>query len=370
MRWKQADFLAGSFVVAGAALIIAMFVIVRGSVGAPDRYHTFFDNVAGLRAGATVVYEGYIIGSVEEVQPIASEDGMQFRVNLAVEQGWKIPEDSIAEISAVSLLSANAIQIRAGIGNPMPVDSEIRSMKAANIMADISKTADELTEIAQSHLAPLLGTLRNVLNVEGRDALSSVATLTNELAERTPAIMKNIEDASENVAGIAGGDNAASISRTISNIETASSEVASATSDAADIVTETETVVTKALAIASQENIDRITGIIQRVDSSAQQLETMLESANRSTRNVEAIVGPENRAHIGDILMNLKSLQDDVQAITKVGMTSSKNIEQITEFSEDRLEGFLLRMESAALNIEEMTARLRNDPSLLILGSE
>ena len=356
MRWKQADFLAGSFVVAGAALIIAMFVIVRGSVGAPDRYYTFFDNVAGLRSGATVVYEGYIIGSVEDVEPIASDEGMQFRVNLEVEQGWKIPEDSIAEISAVSLLSANAIQIRAGIGNPMPVNSEIRSMRAADIMADISKTADELTEIAQTHLAPLLGTLRNVLDIEGRGALSSVSTLTNELAKRTPAIMKNIENASENVADMAGGDNAASISRTISNIETASNEVKTVTEDAA--------------TIASQENINRITGIIQRVDSSAQQLESLLASANRSTQNVEAIVGPENTARVGEILMNLKRLQDDVSEITKVGMASSRNIEQITEFSEDRLEGFLLRMESAALNIEEMTARLRDDPSILILGSE
>ena len=32
--------------------------------------------------------------------------------------------------------------------------------------------------------------------------------------------------------------------------------------------------------------------------------------------------------------------------------------------------GFLQRMEAAALNIEEMTARLRDDPSLIIRGSE
>lgn len=337
MRWKQADFLAGSFVIAGTALIIAIFVIVRGSVGAPDRYHAHFDNVAGLRAGATVVYEGYIIGAVEDVEPIASNEGMKFRIDLAVEKGWKIPEDSVAEISAVSLLSANAIQITAGIGNPLPVDSEIRSMKSANIMADISKTADELSAIAQSHLAPLLSTLRDVLDTEGRGALASVGTLSNELATRTPAIMSNIENVTENVAGL---------------------------------VVKTEAAATKAFTVASTQNINRVGSILSRVDASAAQLESALASVGRSTGQVETIVGPENVARLSNILANLEQLQGDLDQIAKTTITTSRNIEQVSEFSEDRLEGFLLRMESAALNIEEMTARLRDDPSILILGTE
>ena len=363
MRWKQADFLAGSFVVAGAALIIAMFIIVRGSIGTPDRYHTYFDNVAGLRAGATVVYEGYIIGAVEEVEPIASDEGMKFRINLSVEDGWAIPEDSIAEISAVSLLSANAVQIRAGIGNPLPVGSEIRSMKAANIMADISKTADQLTAIAQSHLAPLLGTLRSVLDVEGRDALSSVSDLTGELATRTPAIMANIETASKNVAGIAGGDNAKTISRTLKNLETASSGVVTATDDVSSIIEQTG-------EIASNQNVETVSRILTRIDSAAAELTLVLESAGRTTTQIEGIVGEKNTQTIATILNNMEMLQRDIAEIVTVGKSTSQNVENITEFSEDRLDAFLQRMESAALNIEEMTARLRDNPSILILGSE
>ncbi len=370
MRWKQADFLAGSFVVAGAALIIAMFVIVRGSVGAPDRYHTYFDNVAGLRAGATVVYEGYIIGAVEEVEPVTSDEGMKFRINLSVERGWIIPEDSIAEISAVSLLSANAIQIRAGIGNPLPVGAEIKSMKAANIMADISKTADELTAIAQSHLAPLLGTLRNVLDVEGRDALSSVSVLTGSLAQRTPAIMENIETASENVADISGGSNAQSISRALSNIETATAGAVSVSDKVTKIADTASSITEQANSIVSQENIDRISSILDRIDESTTQLEVMMNSVSRSTGQVETIVSPENVKSVSDILQNLKSLQGDMAEITKTGLSTSRNVEAITEYSEDRLDSFLQRMESAALNIEVMTARLRDDPSILILGGD
>ena len=119
MRWKQADFLAGIFVIAGFALILAIIVVVRGQIGAPDKYHTYFKNVAGLRTGAAVVYEGYIVGAVADVTPESDGSGMRFRVNIDVEKDWVIPADSVAEISAVSLLSANAVQISAGTGMPL-----------------------------------------------------------------------------------------------------------------------------------------------------------------------------------------------------------------------------------------------------------
>ena len=251
MRWKQADFLAGLFVIGGFALIIAIVVVVRGQIGAPDRYHTFFKNVAGLRAGAAVVYEGYIIGSVSEVDPVPDETGMQFRVNLEVEKDWVIPSDSIAEISAVSLLSANAIQISAGTASPLAPGSEIDSITAVNVMAEISKTADELTDIAQSHLAPLLVTLRDVLDTEGRGALSSVSVLSGALAEDAPKIMSNIESATANVAAITSSQNAESINRTISNVESASQEVVKVAEDAAAVTS-------GVMQVASTDNLSLI----------------------------------------------------------------------------------------------------------------
>ena len=87
----------------GFALILAIFLVVRGQIGAPDRYHTYFKNVAGLRAGAAVVHEGYIdVGSVSDVDPMADESGMRFQVNLGNPEGLGHPSDSVAEISSIS----------------------------------------------------------------------------------------------------------------------------------------------------------------------------------------------------------------------------------------------------------------------------
>ena len=363
MRWKQADFLAGIFVIAGFALILAIIVVVRGQIGAPDKYHTYFKNVAGLRTGAAVVYEGYIVGAVADVTPESGGSGMRFRVNIDVEKDWVIPADSVAEISAVSLLSANAVQISAGTGMPLAPGSEIKSVTAVNVMAEISKTADELTDIAQTHLAPLLGTLREVLDVEGRGALASMSDLSGALATQTPQIMTNIETATANVADMTSRENVDSIRRTIDNVEQVSQEVVDIAGNAAEVTS-------GVVRVASGDNIARVESILDRLDRAAIELESTMLAANRATERMETAMSDTNMKMVTAFLSDLRLLQGDVAEIVGTSVETSKNVNAIAEFSEDRLDGFLRRMEAAALNIEEMTARLRDDPGLIIRGSE
>lgn len=363
MRWKQADFMAGLFVIAGAALILAIVIMVRGHFGAPDRYHTFFKNVAGLRAGAAVVYEGYIIGEVVTIAPVPDDSGMRFRIDVGIEAGWVIPSDSLAEISAVSLLSANAVQIMAGNADPLRPGDEIKSVKTANVMAEISRTADQLTGIAQTNLVPLLETIRDVLEGEGRDALASVSVLGGALAEETPRIMSNLESTTANLATITGDHNAASITRTISNVERASQGAIQAADEVA-VVAET------VARIASDANLDRVDSILTRIDAAAIELEALLTTASHTMQRTGAVVSEENLTLVTTILEDMQTLQAGVGEIIETSNETSQHALRITTLGEDRIEGFLQRMESAALNVEEMTARLRDDPSLLIRGRD
>jgi phospholipid/cholesterol/gamma-HCH transport system substrate-binding protein len=363
MRWKKADVLAGLFVIAGAALILAIIITVRGQFSAPDRYHTFFKNVAGLRAGAAVVYEGYIIGEVVTIAPVPDDSGMRFRIDIGIEAGWVIPSDSLAEISAVSLLSANVVQIMAGSAEPLRPGDEINSVKTANVMAEISRTADQLTGIAETNLVPLLETIRDVLEGEGRDALASVSVLGEALADETPRIMSNLESATANMATITGGDNAASITRTISNVERASEGAIQAVDEVA-VVAETVG------RVASDANLGRVDSILTRMDAAAIELEALLATASDTLQRTDAVVSDENLRLVTTILQDMQTLQTGVGEIIEASHATSQNALQITTLGEDRIEGFLQRMESAALNVEEMTARLRDDPSLLIRGRD
>ena len=230
-------------------------------------------------------------------------------------------------------------------------------------MAEISKTADELTDIAQSHLAPLLTTLRDVLDTEGRGALSSVSVLSGALAEDAPQIMSNLESATANVAAVTSSRNAAAINRTINNVEAASKEAIKVAEGAVAVTS-------GVMQVASNDNIDRIAGILDTLDSAAVQLEETMQAASRTTSRMEEIVSEENLVAINAILADMRLIQADIAGIVSTSMSTADNMQSITEAGEDRINGLLRRMEAAAINVEEMTARLRDDPSLIIRGSE
>lgn len=356
MRLKQADLMAGIFVLGGAVLIAVIFVIVRGQLGLYDRYHAFFSNVAGLRSGAVVVYEGYTVGSVDSIEPISSDEGMRFRINLDITSGWHIPQDSIAEISAISLLSANAIQIKAGSGERLPVGSEIASMDAVNVMAEISRTADKLTMIAQSNLAPLLDTVRDILDGEGRDALAGMTGLTSQISQQAPEIMTNMKQASQNIANVASASNSASITRTLDNIEN--------TSNVALAITE------RTNSVVSDMNMARINAAVAHFEQASAKLQTTLEIANRAVRNIEDITDNQNATHINSVLDDISETVSTMNDIVSTSSHTSQVIQDLSLASSDRVEAFLLRMENVSLNLEEMTARIRDNPSLLIMGSQ
>ena len=61
--------LVGAVVVAAFVLLIATLVMITGRSGATTAYYTHYRNVAGLRVGAPVFYQGYRIGDVGRIQP-------------------------------------------------------------------------------------------------------------------------------------------------------------------------------------------------------------------------------------------------------------------------------------------------------------
>ena len=104
----------GIFTLAMLVAGIGSIVMLSGRTGGTDAYFLVVDNVADVKFGTQVVYEGYPIGQVEDVIPEEKDGRMQFRVNFGVAQGWRIPNDSIGEVAAPGLLAAVTLSIKAG----------------------------------------------------------------------------------------------------------------------------------------------------------------------------------------------------------------------------------------------------------------
>ena len=87
-----------------------------------------------------------------------------------------------------------------------------------------------------------------------------------------------------------------------------------------------------------KDNLDRIEGILGRIDSAAAELETTMKSASRATLQVENALSDENIGMVTDILTEMKSIQNDIGEIVGASMTTSENVQKISEFSQDRLD--------------------------------
>ena len=376
MKFKPSDFTAGLFVIGGLFSIITMFFVVKGQLNKQDEYHSYFNNVAGLRAGASVVYEGYIIGTVNEITPEQTTSGMTFRVDIGVKEGWAIPSDSNAEIAALSLLSAQSIQIVAGSATPLQPGDLIPSRPATNLMADLGRTADQFAKIASQSLVPLLATVDGLLKEEARDALSGLTELSKSVGDGVPALLdsanrtaSNLEEASENVAKLAGQDTRdvvtnmlGDIAEASGNVNEASKTIRTASADAGELVSAVS-------QNAEQSWLLDIANTLQRIDNSAATLEDISQSALASARNIEDFTGDKVQMRVMRLIEDVDVIRQNLELASEAVIVASNNAADLSDISEDRIEAFLQKLESSALNIEEMTARLRDDPSIIIRGS-
>ena len=376
MKFKPSDFTAGLFVIGGLFSIITMFFVVKGQLNKQDEYHSYFNNVAGLRAGASVVYEGYIIGTVNEITPEQTTSGMTFRVDIGVKEGWAIPSDSNAEIAALSLLSAQSIQIVAGSATPLQPGDLIPSRPATNLMADLGRTADQFAKIASQSLVPLLATVDGLLKEEARDALSGLTELSKSVGDGVPALLdsanrtaSNLEEASENVAKLAGQDTRDVVTNMLGdmaeasgNVNEASKTIRTASADAGELVS-------AVAQNAEQSWLLDIANTLQRIDNSAATLEDISQSALVSARNIEDFTGDKVQMRVMRLIEDVDVIRQNLELASEAVIVASNNAADLSDISEDRIEAFLQKLESSALNIEEMTARLRDDPSIIIRGS-
>lgn len=332
MKFQSKELVAGSFVVGGLVGLLAIIAVLGDFMQRTDAYYTKVDNVAGLKKGAAVIYEGYIIGSVSGITPKANDDGdgMHFKVDIEVEKDWQIPETSQAGIASLSLLSAMAVQIDAGEGPALAPGSEIQVSDQMNFVDEISKTADNFARIAEENLVPLLQTVDKLLTDHGATTLNNVNELTAGLAKEVPRIAVNLKFASRN------------LNKLIRSVD-------------------------RDKVKAAMDDVDTI--LANTINATAQ-ASTAMETVN--TETLVALVKALDEAHAATIQLN--QLMQTVNTSTEATSSQVNAIlTEVNDFSRDggdQLLTTLDRLDRAALNIEEMTNILRQNPGVLITGTE
>lgn len=208
--------LVGAVVVAAFALLIVTLVIITGRSGASTAYYTHYRNVAGLRHGAPVFYQGYRIGEVGTIVPQRDAAGTRYKVEIDVRRDWPIPKDSLARMTSTGLLADVAIGISEGKSTQMaPAGSELAGVENADIFSAMSALAGQLSDLTQNQLAPMLKSL----SVHVDSIASTIDAGAPELMKQSNALLGRLNKASDSLNDALKPGNREALSAILANAQ-------------------------------------------------------------------------------------------------------------------------------------------------------
>lgn len=238
MRHESLNYaVVGAFVLAMLAAGVGAALLLTGGAGARDRYSVVFDNVADVKFGTQVRYEGFPVGQVESITPVRQEGAMVFHLDLSVERGWAIPTDSVARIQSSQFLGAKTVEIRRGASaEALAPGARIASAPAADMYTAMASVAGQFGELSRDGLQPLLDHLvalaahaDRLLDQDVAPLLGSLNAVATETSGQVPRIAGELLAFTEalnatlaSLQGLLSQDNVASVGETVRNVNTVS----------------------------------------------------------------------------------------------------------------------------------------------------
>ncbi len=204
----------GVFVTAMLITGATSVALLTGRTGPTEHYFVVLDNVADVKYGTQVRYEGYPIGQVEAITPIIDGPGMKFRIDVSIRQGWRIPADSIARVGNSNFLAAKTLDINSGQSPAtVKVGQQITAEPAVDVFATMTKTATEFATLSRERIAPLLATLQVLAETIEGDA----PRISRELI----AFAEGLNQTLAPVREVLSGENLLAVSNILGNVDEA-----------------------------------------------------------------------------------------------------------------------------------------------------
>ncbi|HSL98779.1 MAG TPA: MlaD family protein [Candidatus Limnocylindria bacterium] len=281
----------GIFVLLG--IVILTFFTFRvskmGGIGVKGYQLTVdFETAAGLEPKANVKMAGVPIGKVEEIKLV----GNNARLVLRIQEGVKIPIDSVVSIQTQGLLGEKYVEILPGeeTNRMLPPGGRVaNTIPPANldeIIRKVSMISEDLKNFTHS-LAQTLGT------EEGQKALADIIRNTRETTEVLRTVITGNEERLNRI--LASVD---TLSTDLKDISSANKEDLRVT--IANLRSFSETLKTEAPGLARklQEMSERVSGVVgenrenirvsmENLKSASAKLDNTLDSAGKVMARIE-----------------------------------------------------------------------------------
>lgn len=311
----------GSFVIVMLVALVVVLALLTGRTGGTEPYYTHYEEVSGVKYGTPVLFAGYPVGQVEDVEPEYDDGNLRFRVTLGVTEGWPIPADSIAEVKASGLLGVITIDISEGKGESIlaPGDT-LAGRPAPNLFASVASIAGVAGDLAERDLRPLLGNLNQL-----------IVSLNRITDDNAPAILGDLRAVAERV------------------------------NDASATVVEDLVTVSGSL----RTNMDRLSSLLR--DDNLQHVDQVLADVDRAAANFATLSGDlqSTGGELNRLLSNLNAVVADNKVdVDRTVMDLRFSMHAIAQ----RIESVAANLEGTSRNMYEFTRQIRQNPAS-ILGS-
>ena len=266
-------------------------------------------------------FEGYPIGTVDTIEPVFESGDLSFEIGLMVESGWPIYEDSLATIESENLLAPKAVQISRGQSQTLKaVGAELLVTEPVDALSGVLKTAAQFETLVQDEFVPVLRTVNELLDGEVRDSIKGATQVLEPLAAETPELLARLTSTVERLEAVINNDTMGAVQQSVD--------------DLASVLSETK----------------------QLVAEVRPKVMSVLDSADQLTDT--------------DIVQKAEQSMNEVHQAARAANALATRFDSLSDRSDDRILAIIDRLERAAMNLEDMTATLRQEPSRLIRGTE
>ncbi len=343
MRSNRINYIAvGAFVILVVAGLVVAVTLLSGRTGATTSYFTVYDNVAGVKFGTQVRFEGYPVGQVERVVPRTEGEAITFKVEMAVDQDFPLPADSRAAITSSSLLGGVSIEISGGDGGEaLAPGARIPAGRSDDVMAAVSNLAGEINTLSREGVGPLLQKLNataEIINKVIAETLPRVAgdleTASGALAETTPRVSSNLGEVSRTLnRELLGEESLTRLRNTLANLEQAAAGLNE--------------------GLLNAENRERFATTLANLQSFSGEFVGLAKELRQTRARVDTLMRT-----MDDILAeNRKPVNQSVQDLRYTLGAVARRVDAIT-----------YNLESTSRNMQEFARQIRQNPSLLLRG--
>jgi len=309
MRRDTINYLVvGTFVLGVFILFLVVLYQITGRSGPTENYYVSYGSVEGIEKGRPVLYEGYIVGQVDDVEPVREGAGIQFRVTLAVKEGWQIPADSVAVVIKSGLLASVAINIEEGQSKtPLAPESTIAGREATDLFSTINEVAADLRSLSRDSLRPLLDNLNSKVDLLGGDLHGIMQdSLKPILDEQVKVILKKVDTTADQLNVLLGDRNVEHVNEILSNLNSSSDNLNQLLADLQTTRATLDKMLTGLDGVVDENDED----IRRTVYTISQHIEAVSHNLEASSRNMNEF-SRQIRENPGLLLRNSPQPEDE-----------------------------------------------------------